>query len=414
MQVIIKKGTNQIGGCITEIISKEARIIIDFGEDLPDEEEKTKEPIVIAGLNDGKSSLYDAVFITHSHGDHIGLINTINNDIPIYMSNDTKKIYTIANDFTNKEEVKITKDIRTFDFAKYTVESAPIKIKDLTITPFLADHSAYGSCMYLISDGVKKILHTGDFRNHGRKQTVLKKVLAKIKKVDLLISEGTSLSIGPKIYETENALEIRAKQLFKEYDQIFILQSSTNIDRTVTFVRAALQVNKKFVADYFTKVLNDQLDFKVVIDNKKIFVWKPMSYDYKEAWFKNKYQEIYERKYNYGFLPNYVMQVKSSMLKDIYALNKACPLTKACLVYSMWDGYKKNKRTQNFLEKCESLGMTIEDLHTSGHADNQTLRLVEDSLLPQETIIIHTDDSKLGVKVFHNNVLVEDGQIIEI
>ena len=38
MEVIIHKGTNQIGGCITEIRTNKTRIIIDFGEDLPSEE----------------------------------------------------------------------------------------------------------------------------------------------------------------------------------------------------------------------------------------------------------------------------------------------------------------------------------------------------------------------------------------
>ena len=34
IKINIIKGTNQIGGCITEIQSDKARIIIDFGEDL--------------------------------------------------------------------------------------------------------------------------------------------------------------------------------------------------------------------------------------------------------------------------------------------------------------------------------------------------------------------------------------------
>ena len=43
MKVVINKGTKQIGGCITEIISNNARIIIDFGEDLPDKNTRVEE-----------------------------------------------------------------------------------------------------------------------------------------------------------------------------------------------------------------------------------------------------------------------------------------------------------------------------------------------------------------------------------
>ncbi|UKI58782.1 MAG: MBL fold metallo-hydrolase [Clostridium sp.] len=71
MKVRIIKGTNQIGGCVTEIISKESKkFLIDFGSDL----DETKELTQIDGLTYGKSK-YDAVFITHSHSDHIGLID---------------------------------------------------------------------------------------------------------------------------------------------------------------------------------------------------------------------------------------------------------------------------------------------------------------------------------------------------
>ena len=49
MQVKILKGTNQIGGVFTEISSKEAKIIIDFGDDLDDP--KTKRLPVIERTN---------------------------------------------------------------------------------------------------------------------------------------------------------------------------------------------------------------------------------------------------------------------------------------------------------------------------------------------------------------------------
>ena len=80
MEIKIIKGTNQIGGCITEIASKDTKILIDFGNDLED----TKESFELDGLTYNKSK-YNAVFITHSHMDHIGLVSKINEDIPIYI-----------------------------------------------------------------------------------------------------------------------------------------------------------------------------------------------------------------------------------------------------------------------------------------------------------------------------------------
>jgi len=59
----------------------------------------------IEGLTCGKSQ-YNAVFITHSHGDHIGLVNQINEDIAVYIEEKTFQIYEITCDFTNREKIK--------------------------------------------------------------------------------------------------------------------------------------------------------------------------------------------------------------------------------------------------------------------------------------------------------------------
>ena len=255
MKVKVIKGTNQIGGAITEIASDEARIIIDFGLDLNDDIIDDKEDsLEIEGLTIGKSS-YDAVFITHSHGDHIGLISKINRDIPIYIEEKSKIIYELTNDFTNIENKKL--NINNFEFNK------PIKIKDLTITPYITDHSAYNSAMFLIESNGKRILHTGDFRTSGRKGLVFKKSLEKIGHIDCLITEGTSFSRDNIKNKEEWQLEIDASELFKNYNQVFILQSSTNIDRLVSFFKASTRNNKNFIEDLFTATITNNLNVMI-------------------------------------------------------------------------------------------------------------------------------------------------------
>ena len=92
MKVKVIKGTEQIGGCITEITSdKGTKIIIDYGEDLTDNPQVCTD-YPIKGLTHGKTK-YKGVFITHSHGDHIGLITKIKKDIPVYVEEISAKIY---------------------------------------------------------------------------------------------------------------------------------------------------------------------------------------------------------------------------------------------------------------------------------------------------------------------------------
>lgn len=398
MEVKIIKGTNQIGGCITEISSSTARIIIDFGKDLEEESDFDLE-----GLTYGKS-MYDAVFITHSHGDHIGLINKINSDIPIYIEESSLKIYNIMCDFCCED--KILREINIFNF------DDNIKVGDIEIIPYRVDHSSYNSCMYLIQCECKKILHTGDFRLHGRKEKETILNLKKIGKVDLLITEGTALNRNVLNYKKEKDLEKEVSKYMMNYNQVFIMQSSTNIDRTVSFVRSALKNKKNFILDLFTYSLSKIIDMNIKVDFKRIFVWKPLRYNKKDDSFKSNYMNFDTSSY---FGKNYVMQVKVSMLSDIMKLYEKGLITNACFIYSMWDGYiAKEEKLRNFINKIESLGIKVINLHTSGHSDINSMKELNEIINPDKTIIIHTEDNSLGKDIFNNVIDLKDKEIIKI
>lgn len=402
MEVRIIKGTNQIGGCVTEIISKESKVLIDFGSDL----DETKELTQIDGLTYGKSK-YDAVFITHSHSDHIGLIDRINKDIPIYIDEDTFKIYAITCDFCGMK--KINRKVNTF---KLKNKSNKITIGDTSITPYRVDHSAYNSCMYLIESEGKRILHTGDYRFHGRKGNETIENLKSIGSVDLLITEGTTLSRDINVYKSEKELENEVSKYIKEYDQLFIMQSSTNIDRTVSFVRSTLKNNKRFILDLFTYSLNKVINMNINVDFKNIFVWIPYKYLGKNKSFKDKYMN-FETSSSFG--RNYVMEIKVSMLDDIVRLYKKGLITNACLIYSMWDGYiEKDEKIKEFIKECEKMNIKTVNVHTSGHADISSMKKLNEIVNPNNTIIIHTENRKKGENIFNNVIDLNDNQVFKL
>lgn len=405
MEVRIIKGTNQIGGCITEISTKNTKIIIDFGTDL----DETRD-FEISGLTKDKS-IYDAVFITHSHLDHIGLINKINDDILVFVEEKSLQIYNLTCDFCNNERIK--RNINTFKLQKNIDDIKPIFDNgDIKVIPFIIDHSAYNSCMYLIEADGKKILHTGDFRNHGRKGILFDLILKKIGKVDLLITEGTSLSREDKTYLKEVDLEKEAKKIMDKYDQVFILQSSTNVDRTVSFLKASLKSNKKFVMDLFSYHINKIINLNIDVDYKNIFVWKPIKYRFKSEDFKQKYLDINASS---NIFPYFTMEVKQSMLKDIKMLYNKGVLSKACLIYSMWDGYiEKEEKLKCFIDEMKDMNIDFIELHTSGHADIKTMKWLNEIVNPDYTIIIHTENSKSIENIFNNVLDLDDGEIFEI
>lgn len=399
MEVRIIKGTNQIGGCITEITSGESKIIIDFGNDLDD----TKESFELEGLTFGKSR-YNAVFITHSHIDHMGLIGKINEDIPIYVEENSLKVYNITCDFCG--ENKITRKINTFKMYD------KIQINDIKVIPYRVDHSSYNSCMFVIECDNKRILHTGDFRLHGRKKDETLDNFKQIGKVDLLITEGTSLSRNVLEYNTEEELEKEALEYMKKYDQVFIMHSSTNVDRTISFIRSALKAGKNYVLDLFTYSLSKVINLNIKADYKRIFVWKPLRYFSKDETFKSKYMN-FDNSLLFG--KKYAMNVKVSMLDDIRKLKEKELITNACLIYSMWSGYiEKDEKLKKFIERIGDMGIDFKELHTSGHADVASMKRLNEIVNPDKTIIIHTENRKNGVDVFNNIIDLDDNQIFKI
>lgn len=399
MEVKIIKGTKQIGGCITEIKTNDAKILIDFGTDLDD----IKEPFELEGLTYNKS-IYDAVFITHSHIDHIGLINKINEDIPVFVEESSLKIYDITCDFCGEE--KLTRKINVFEMGDQ------IKIKNIKITPYRADHSSYNACMFLIESEGKKILHTGDYRLHGRKKEETINNLSKIGKVDLLITEGTSLTRNVEKYDTEEQLEQKVLEYMKKYDQVFIMHSSTNVDRTISFVKAALKTGKKYILDLFTYSLNKVINMNIKVDYKKIFVWKSISYSSKKEKFKSQYMDFDTSSF---FGKKYAMNVKTSMLEDIRKLKEKGLITNACLIYSMWYGYiDKEYKLKKFINEIESMGIEFTQLHTSGHADTISMSKLNEIVNPDKTIVIHTEFQNKNIEIFNNVIRLKDNQVFKL
>ena len=70
-------------------------------------------------------------------------------------------------------------------------------IGDIKVKPILCDHSAFDSYMILLYLENKKVLYTGDFSANGIKSFY--SLLNKLEKVDILITEGTTVERKFKI-----------------------------------------------------------------------------------------------------------------------------------------------------------------------------------------------------------------------
>lgn len=407
MKVRILKGTNQIGGVYTEITSKEAKIIIDFGNDL----DSVTRLENIEGLTIGKPS-YDGVIITHNHQDHMGRIDDILEEVPVYMSDISRKIFETVFCFS-KNKGKIRRKTINIE------EGKTFTIKDINITPYIVDHSAYNSFMILIEADGQRILHTGDFRNHGYKGKLLEKTLKKIGKIDLLITEGTTFSREQIKSKTEEELVNDIVEKTKNYDQVLMLMSTTNIDRVTTMQKVANRTGKTVIHDIVLSNILNLVTQKIpnALNSKDVGVFLPSNtYIKREVEEYKQYIEPFQKRINEtGKLLHgkFIMNIRVSMLKDIERLKKQV-LDNCCVVYSMWEGYKKEETYKKFLNKMQELEIDVFDLHVSGHADYIAFNQIIEITKPNAVIPMHTEN-KEKIKDFTNRaVILEDMEIYEI
>ena len=389
MKVIIHRGTHQIGGCITEIQSeKGTKIAIDIGENLPTMDGKEKIEVEVEGLNKGKAS-FDAVFVTHYHGDHIGLYNKILPQIPIYIGEDSKQIYKILQSKLEKAGIVSKQELELIDSFKTYKIPQKIRIRDILITPIEVDHSAFNAHMFLIECDGKKLLHTGDFRTHGQRgKAVIPALKSYVGQVDCLICEGTTLSRNREELMSETKLQNEAEKVFRENKYVFVMCSSTNIDRIAAIHKATLRANRLFVCDKYQKEILMYID-SISRSSLYKFKGKVVSYD-------NNILQIMKDK---GFV---------MLVRDNYISRKAMRLfPKSIFIYSQWEGYLNEKFTE-YKHMQEFVPKNYIYLHTSGHADFNSIKKVCETVKPKMIIPIHSENpeafKEMRIKPIHYKI----------
>ena len=89
MKITVHRGSNQIGGCVTEYESNGWKLFVDYGEQLPGAPMSAKK-LEIDGLTCGDLQK-SALLITHYHGDHIGKITELPPSCPYIWARWLKK-----------------------------------------------------------------------------------------------------------------------------------------------------------------------------------------------------------------------------------------------------------------------------------------------------------------------------------
>jgi len=422
MKLTIHRGTNEIGGSCIEIQSDNSRILLDFGMPLLNangqsfnfnEFEKLSvndlvSKSILPNVKDAyaENSKIDGLIISHSHADHYGLMQYLDKDIPVWIGEATHEILKLNNIFLNQNN--------EIDKPNFFERWKQFQIGDFTITPYWNDHSAFDAYSFLIEANGKKLFYSGDFRSHGRKKEVYKNFIENPPKdVDCLIMEGTTIGRNAIKSKTEEEIEDEFYECFKNSDSInYVFTATQNIDRLVSVYKACLKARKTFVVDVYGAYILEKLsDFAKLPSHLKgypnmgvYFYSKPTT-----KLFNDGYEEIIykftSKKIDKDDIINnpsdYVLLIRQSMERDLKSMN----VKDGNLIYSIWSGYKDQPKTKEFIEFFEGNNFNVIDMHTSGHADVETLKEYANAINPKMIIPIHTNNKKEYKNIFNQAVL---------
>ena len=369
MKLCIHRGTHQIGGIAAEISTASTRILIDMGDELSLDPNFVSAPLNIPGVTDGNGHC-DAVLFTHYHGDHTGQMLRIRPEIPIYAGALAKDIMRLSAERGGQKNEALCRRIETIQAFS---PGKPFLIGDIQITPFCIDHSACDSYMFLIEADGKRLLYTGDFRLHGVRGNVMDKILdRRIGTVDVVVTEGTTVSRSEHEVVTEWDLQKRVKAYLQQYKYVFVLCATTNLDRIFALARAVPR-GKYCICDDYQKMLVETVSKH----------WNGISSFYEMPKLLSFKHHPPARFAELGGL----MFVRAN--SKFEAIIRQYDPAQSILLYSMWDGYR-TKPDSNIPEFLSLTG-TWAELHTSGHASPDDLHHVIEKADPEIVIPMHTD-----------------------
>ena len=392
MKIRIHRGSRQIGGCITEIQSdRGARILIDLGHNLPGEsanDDEYDDPSRLSELLDGVS----AVVYTHNHGDHVGFFYKVPKEIPQYIGEMAREVmFNILDENYNRlsrderrlagsdyfDKISALRAFRTYKAAQ------TFNVDDVSVTPFFVSHSAGDAYMLIIECDGKKVLHTGDLREHGFLGKGLEPTLQKwMTDIDVLITEGTMLSRDDEQTKTESEIQSLMHEYMQRYKNVFVLCSSTNFDRLAGLHKANQRIgNRPFVCDVYQSI---QLETLTRFCGKHSDLYRITRVEEMSLGNENLHQRMVEN----GF--TMLVRDNGKFRKWLDHLMPMLDPEQTVLIYSQYKGYLKEQlRLQEFVSLY---GKNMAYVHTSGHATKKTLEKICRIVKPSTAIIpIHRD-----------------------
>ncbi|WP_282193218.1 ribonuclease J [Romboutsia ilealis] len=417
LKIIPLGGLGEIGKNITAIEYKDEIIVIDCGISFPDEDMYGIDLVIpdIKYLLDNKNKV-KGLFLTHGHEDHIGAIPYILKQINIPVYGTKLTIGLVKNKL--KEHNMLSKSnlnsIRPGEL---------IKLDELAIEFIRVTHSIAESCALAIHTPIGTVLHTGDF------------------KIDYTPIDGKLMDLN------------RIAQLGQE-GVLLLMADSTNVER------AGHSLSEKIIGETLNRIISNEKGRVIVatfasnIHRMQQIADASMIYDRKIVFSGRSMENISNVAMDLGYL-----HIPEESIIGIEDLNRY-PSDKITIITTGSQGepmaglsriaYGSHRHisieqddlfiisaspipgndklvsrviNQLYRKGVEVIYEDLEEIHVSGHAYKEELKLIHTLVKPKYFMPVHGEyrhlkhhsDLALKLGMDKSNVFtLETGQVLEI
>lgn len=409
LKLIVHRGCHEIGGNCIELATPTTRLILDVGMPLMESDGRrfdatrlngrSRSELLSEGVLPKVSGLFDeepppeAILLSHAHQDHTGLLHYSCPGIPVYASTGTSKMMMAGAIFAGQKQL----ERQRFREIKSGVS---FEVGDFRITPYNVDHSAFDSMAFVIDAGGKRVVYSGDLRMHGRKPGMMRRFVEALasQPVDVLLMEGTNVGQPNKPCLTEHALEEQIIGHIKTAPSLVLAAfSPMNIDRLVTFYRAARRSGRIFVVDVYTA-------FVMHLVAGQCRIPRPIRPAGIRVYYNASFEATCHRrrlgKIHRMFAANriglneilsapgqHVMVFRPSMLQHDF--RDVLPVGSRCL-YSHWAGYLDKPEWRHIQERLARFDGDSVPVHTSGHLFSVDIKELVHKIRCHTVVPIHT------------------------
>ena len=417
IKVIPLGGLGEVGKNITVIEYGEEIIVVDCGMTFPDSEMYGIDVVIpdVTYLVNNKDRV-KGFFITHGHEDHIGAIPYILNQVnaPIYATNLTIGL------IKNKLEEHKMLDIVELNVVK---PGDTIALEKLKVEFIRTNHSIADSCALAIHTPLGIVVHTGDikvdFTPVDGKVIDLQR-LAKIGKqgVLLLMADSTN-ACHPGYTMSEKTVGETLDNLFsKGTGRIIVATFASNIHRLQQIINSSIKYGRKIA---FSGRSMEKIS-EVAIKLGYLDIPEGLLIDLKDLKLYNSNQITIVTTGSQGEPMSALTRMASSTHKNIQIEKDDMIIISANPIPGNEKAVSKviNELTQ---KGANVIYKSIEEIHVSGHACEQELKLLQSILKPKYFMPVHGEYKHLRKHILiaeevglekEKSFILENGDVLSL